>query len=100
MTEAAAFPLATLTAWRMVVTKARRSSAGDDVLIWGIGGGVALAALQICKLAGRPGVGHLGERGEARTRPALGADELLLHHRRSTWDARCGRGRASGAWTW
>jgi NADPH:quinone reductase-like Zn-dependent oxidoreductase len=48
---AAAFSLATLTAWRMVQTKAR-VRAGERVLIWGIGGGVAIAALQICKLLG------------------------------------------------
>jgi NADPH:quinone reductase-like Zn-dependent oxidoreductase len=49
--EAAAFGLVTLTAWRMVVTRAR-VQAGERVLIWGIGGGVATAALQICKLRG------------------------------------------------
>ena len=48
---AAAYPLATLTAWRMVVTKAM-VQAGEHVLIQGIGGGVALAALQIAKHAG------------------------------------------------
>ena len=46
--QAAAFTLATLTAWRMVVTRARVKRS-DNVLIWGIGGGVALAALEICK---------------------------------------------------
>lgn len=46
--EAAAFPLATLTAWRMVHTRAR-VRAGQHVLIQGIGGGVALAALQMCR---------------------------------------------------
>lgn len=45
--EAAAFTLATLTAWRMVVTRAAVRS-GEQVLIWGIGGGVAQAALRIC----------------------------------------------------
>ncbi len=35
--EAAALPLATLTAWRMLVTRAR-VTAGETVLIWGIGG--------------------------------------------------------------
>lgn len=50
-TVAAAFPLATLTAWRMVHTRAR-VQAGERVLIWGIGGGVAIAALQICKQIG------------------------------------------------
>jgi NADPH:quinone reductase-like Zn-dependent oxidoreductase len=48
---AAAFPLATLTAWRMVHTRAR-VQRGERVLIWGIGGGVAIAALQICKQIG------------------------------------------------
>src|SRR3989441_10941064 len=41
--EAAAFSLVTLTAWRMVVTRAQLAR-GETALIWGIGGGVALAA--------------------------------------------------------
>ena len=49
--QAAAFTLSTLTAWRMVVTRARVKKA-DNVLIWGIGGGVALAALEIVRLIG------------------------------------------------
>jgi NADPH:quinone reductase-like Zn-dependent oxidoreductase len=49
--QAAAFTLATLTAWRMVVTRARVRK-GDNVLIWGIGGGVALAALEIIRNIG------------------------------------------------
>lgn len=48
---AAAFPLVYQTAWRMVVTKGR-IGPGHTVLIHGIGGGVALAALQIAVLAG------------------------------------------------
>lgn len=47
-TEAAAFGLTHLTAWRMLVTRAKLQ-AGQTVLITGIGGGVALAALNICK---------------------------------------------------
>jgi len=49
--QAAAFTLATLTAWRMVVTRARVKRT-DNVLIWGIGGGVALAALEIVRHIG------------------------------------------------
>jgi NADPH2:quinone reductase len=49
--QAAAAPLTFMTAWRMLMPKAR-VKPGDDVLIIGIGGGVALAALQIAKLAG------------------------------------------------
>ncbi|MFX0015245.1 MAG: zinc-binding dehydrogenase [Promethearchaeota archaeon] len=51
MIEAAAAPLTFLTAWRMLMTRARLS-LGEDVLIIGIGGGVALAALQIAQLMG------------------------------------------------
>ena len=46
--EAAAFPLVFVTVWRMLVTNARLAP-GERVLILGIGGGVALAALQIAK---------------------------------------------------
>jgi len=48
---AAALPLSTLTAWRMVRTRAA-VRPGEWVLIWGIGGGVAIAALQVARLAG------------------------------------------------
>jgi NADPH:quinone reductase-like Zn-dependent oxidoreductase len=76
--QAAAFTLATLTAWRMVVTRAR-VRAGEDVLIWGIGGGVALAALQIAKCLGaRVWVTSGSEQKLARAR-ALGADVTLNH---------------------
>jgi NADPH:quinone reductase-like Zn-dependent oxidoreductase len=49
--EAAAFGLTFLTAWRMLMTRARLAS-GESVLIHGIGGGVALAALAIAKRVG------------------------------------------------
>jgi NADPH:quinone reductase-like Zn-dependent oxidoreductase len=49
--EAAAFPLTFLTAWRMLVTKAR-VRPGETLLIIGIGGGVAIAALQIARILG------------------------------------------------
>jgi NADPH:quinone reductase-like Zn-dependent oxidoreductase len=76
--EAAAFGLATLTAWRMVVSRARLR-AGEDVLIWGIGGGVALAALQIAKgLGARVWVTSSSDEKLSRAR-ALGADETVNH---------------------
>ncbi len=49
--EAAAFALVHLTAWRMLVTRAQLQ-AGQSVLITGIGGGVALALLGICRHLG------------------------------------------------
>ncbi|MEZ6319251.1 MAG: zinc-binding dehydrogenase [Phycisphaerales bacterium] len=51
--EAAAFGLAFLTAWSMLVTKAQLR-AGQSVLITGIGGGVATAALAIARHFGCP----------------------------------------------
>lgn len=49
--SAAAFPLAYQTAWRLAIN-AGRLRAGESVLIHGVGGGVAAAALQIAKYAG------------------------------------------------
>jgi NADPH:quinone reductase-like Zn-dependent oxidoreductase len=49
--ESAAFGLTFLTAWRMLVTRARLV-AGESVLIHGVGGGVSLAALAIAKQLG------------------------------------------------
>ncbi len=73
---AAAFTLATLTAWRMVVTRARVGPE-DDVLIWGIGGGVAMAAMKIAKqLGARVWVASSSDEKLERAR-ALGADATL-----------------------
>jgi NADPH:quinone reductase-like Zn-dependent oxidoreductase len=49
--EAAALPLVFVTAWRMLISKAA-IKPGEDILILGIGGGVATAALQIAKSLG------------------------------------------------
>ncbi len=74
--RAAAFSLATLTAWRMLVTRAR-VQAGEQVLIQGIGGGVALAALQIAKLRGARVWVTSGSDEKLAKAAALGADETL-----------------------
>jgi NADPH:quinone reductase-like Zn-dependent oxidoreductase len=78
--QAAAFSLATLTAWRMLTTRARLQP-GETVLIWGIGGGVALAALQIARLLGARTVVTSGEDAKLETARALGADAVLNHRR-------------------
>lgn len=76
--EAAAFPLSTLTAWRMLTTRAALQP-GECVLIWGVGGGVSLAALQIAKHVGaRVFVTSSSERKLAKARE-LGADLALSH---------------------
>ncbi len=75
---AAAFTLVTLTAWRMVVTRAMVVS-GETVLIWGIGGGVAQAALQIAKARGARVWVTSGSDEKLRRAAELGADEVLNH---------------------
>jgi len=49
--QAAALGVNYLTAWRMLFTKAKLQH-GETVLVFGIGGGVSLAALEIAKAAG------------------------------------------------
>ena len=77
--EAAAFTLATLTAWRMLVTRARLE-AGETVLIVGIGGGVALAALQIALLRGARTIVTSGSRTKLELARRIGAEFTLQHH--------------------
>ncbi len=76
--ERAAFGLATLTAYRMVVGKAG-VRAGDQVLIWGIGGGVALAALQIAKARGATVWVTSSDPEKLARAKAMGADHVLNH---------------------
>ena len=76
--HAAAFALATLTAWRMVVTRAD-VGPGDDVLIWGIGGGVSQAAMKIAKQRGARVWVTSGSDEKLALAHELGADETLNH---------------------
>jgi NADPH2:quinone reductase len=76
--EAAAFPLVFETAYRMLVTRARLQES-ETVFVWGIGGGVATAALAIAKTHGaRVIVTSSSEEKLARARE-LGADETIDH---------------------
>lgn len=50
--EAAALPLTGLTAWRATVTKSGNCKPGRNILVTGIGGGVALMALLFASAAG------------------------------------------------
>lgn len=76
--EAAAFPLATLTAWRMLTTRARLR-AGETILVWGIGGGVGLAAVQIARLLGARVIATSSSDAKLEVAQRLGADVLLNH---------------------
>jgi NADPH:quinone reductase-like Zn-dependent oxidoreductase len=75
---AAGFTLAALTAWRMLVSRAQVME-GDEVLIWGAGGGVAHMALQIAKLRGARVWVTSGSEAKLERARQLGADETLNH---------------------
>ena len=77
--QAAAFSLATLTAWRMLTTRGR-VEAGETVLIWGIGGGVAMASLQIARHLGARTIVTSGSGAKLDLARSLGADVTLNHH--------------------
>lgn len=76
--EGAAFPLVFETAYRMLVTRANLQE-GEWVLVWGIGGGVALAAFEIARALGaRTIVTSSSPEKLARARE-LGADAVVNH---------------------
>ncbi len=82
--EAAAPLLVSLTAWRMLIHRARLR-AGESVLIIGAGGGVNSMAIQIAKLAGAT-VYALTSSGEKMERArALGADVVLNYREDPDW---------------
>jgi zinc-binding alcohol dehydrogenase/oxidoreductase len=70
--EAAALPLAGLTAYRAVVTRAQ-VQPGEHVLVTGIGGGVAVAALQISGARGARVVVTSGSDAKLERAKLLGA---------------------------
>jgi NADPH:quinone reductase-like Zn-dependent oxidoreductase len=79
-TEAAALPAAHMTAWRMVFGKAPLQP-GESVLIHGIGGGVALAALQLAILAGATAIVTSGSDEKLAKAKALGAEASINYRR-------------------
>jgi len=76
--EAAAFPLVFETAYRMLVTKASLQP-GEWVLIWGIGSGVATAALAIAKALGAQAVVTSSSETKLARARELGADATVDH---------------------
>jgi zinc-binding alcohol dehydrogenase/oxidoreductase len=77
--EAAAFPLVFETAHRMLVTKVGVEE-GQWALIWGIGGGVATAAFEICRALGMHTIVTSGSEEKLETARNLGADIAVNHH--------------------
>lgn len=76
--EAAAFPLVFLTAWHMLVTRAR-IKPGEDVLVMGAGSGVGMAAIQIAKLFNARVIATAGTDAKLEKARQLGADDVINH---------------------
>ena len=76
--EGAAFPLVYETAYRMLVTRARVVE-GEWALIWGIGGGVATAAFEICRALGVHTIVTSGSDWKLEQAREWGADVTVNH---------------------
>ena len=76
---AAAFPLVYETAYRMLVSR-EAIREGNWALIWGIGGGVATAAFEICRAFGVRTIVTSGSPDKLASARSFGADLALDHH--------------------
>ena len=77
--EAAAFPLTFVTAWHMLVTRAK-IRPGEDVLVLGGGSGVGQAAIQIAWLHGARVFATAGTQEKLARARELGAYDVINHH--------------------
>ncbi|KAI1150216.1 NAD(P)-binding protein [Nemania diffusa] len=83
--EAAALPVVGVTAWRALVTKSANARPGRNILITGIGGGVALAALQFAVALGCNAYVTSGSAAKLSRARALGAAGGVSY-RHADWD--------------
>jgi len=74
--EAATIPVVFMTAWRLLVTKAK-VQPGEKVLVWGAGGGVGSAAIQIAKLFHATVIATTRGREKRELARSLGADDVI-----------------------
>jgi NADPH:quinone reductase-like Zn-dependent oxidoreductase len=77
--EAAAFPLTFVTAWHMLVTRAKLRQ-GETVLVLAAGSGVGQAAVQVARLHGARVIATAGSDAKLERARALGAAEVINHH--------------------
>jgi len=76
--QAAAFPLVFETAYRMLVTRGGLQE-GEWVFVWGIGGGVATAAMQVAKALGARVIVTSSSDEKLARAAELGADATVNH---------------------
>lgn len=82
--ECAAYPLATLTAWRML--RRARLAAGERCVIVGIGGGVSTAALHLAVRMGAEV--HVTSRQPAKREAALALGAVAAYDSSAEWPVR------------
>jgi NADPH:quinone reductase-like Zn-dependent oxidoreductase len=75
---AAAFPLVSLTAWHMLIARAKLQPA-ETVLVLAAGSGVGSAAIQIAKASGAWVIATAGSDAKLARARDLGADEVINH---------------------
>jgi NADPH:quinone reductase-like Zn-dependent oxidoreductase len=78
--DAAAVPLVFLTAWHMLLNRARLKP-GEDVLVLAASSGVGSAAIQIAKLFHCRVIATAGGEAKAAKARDLGADHVIDHYR-------------------
>ncbi|KAK2590732.1 hypothetical protein QQS21_011582 [Conoideocrella luteorostrata] len=83
--EGAALPLAGLTGWRALVTKSGNAEAGRNILITGIGGGVALQVLQFAVAMGCNVYVTSGDQAKIDKAKEMGAKEGVVY-KKDGWE--------------
>ncbi|MBI4233318.1 MAG: zinc-binding dehydrogenase [Chloroflexi bacterium] len=83
--EAASLPLVLMTAWRMLVSRAR-IQPGDFVLVWGAAGGLGTVAIQICKLFNARAIAVASSDAKLAKAQELGAAHCINRSRQDVYD--------------
>jgi len=83
--QAAALPLTGLTGWRAFVTKSGNALPGRNILVTGIGGGVALNVLQFAVAKGCNVYVTSGDEAKIEKAKALGAKGGVIY-KSATWE--------------
>jgi len=84
--EASAFPLTFLTAWNMLVTKAKLKK-GETVFVWGASGGLGIAAIQLAKYLGAKVIAAAKSEDTASKLREIGADYTIIYTKEKIEDS-------------
>lgn len=79
--EAAAFPLTFLTAYHMLVGRAKLQK-GETVFVWGASGGLGAAAIQIARFIGAKIIAAASSNEDAKRVKAMGAHHVVNYKNR------------------